>query len=78
MIRYKERRGLVRFRKPESRAAHCRDLYGCDFRLAQVEFFHRSGESGVGVGSFLLIFCHLNFLILRKKEGALCGKRPDF
>jgi hypothetical protein len=78
MILYKGRRGLVRFRKPESRAAHCRDLYGFDFRLAQVEFFHLSGESGVGIDSFLLILCHLYFWILRKKEGVLCSKHPDF
>lgn len=69
MFRYKRRRGLVRFRKPESRAAHCRSLYGCDLRVTQVEIFHLTGEGGVGIISFLLIFSHWSVSGLQSKKG---------
>jgi hypothetical protein len=39
---YKRRRGLVRFRKPDSRAAHCREFYDLDFRMAQAKIFEVS------------------------------------
>ena len=47
MIRYKRRRGLVRFRKPESRAAHCRGFYAPDFRVAQGEISECANERSV-------------------------------
>lgn len=50
VIRYKRRRGLVRFRKPESRAAHCRGLYARDFRVAQGEIFQGENERSVWIG----------------------------
>ena len=50
---YKRRRGLVRFRKPESRAAHCRDFYGLDIRMAQAKFSQGLGKDVVRAQVFL-------------------------
>ena len=50
MIRYKRRRGLVRFRKPESRAAHCHGFYAPDFRVAQGEVSQGKNERSVWIG----------------------------
>jgi hypothetical protein len=54
-----KRRGLVRFRNPESRAAHCRNFYALDFWLAQAEIFDFMEQSCIQEGGFVLRFSHL-------------------
>lgn len=55
---YKKRRGLVRFLKPESRAAHCREFYDLDFRMAQAKIFEVAGQNAVWIFAIFLVFRH--------------------
>ena len=66
--RYKRRRGLVRFRKPESRAAHCRDFYAPDFRLAQVKFFQYLRKNRVRSRLLVVGISHLGLDFMARKS----------
>jgi hypothetical protein len=66
---YKRRRGLVRFRKPESRAAHCREFYDLDFRMAQVKFLEFTCQNPVWIFAIFLVFRHLRSRFGLKKKG---------